>query len=157
MTGKTAEISGESSVNTGRSAKEVYVGEGLFIRPRTSSEPAHLLGSQCKNCDEVTFPRQTRCSNCSSEAVEQVVLSRTGTLYSFSNVNNPVPEGYKGPIPYGVGLIELPEGVRILAHLTESDPRMLRVGMRMDLVIDKLFTNDEGTDVIGFKFRPAAG
>ena len=87
--------------------------------------------------------------------MEEMLLSPKGKLYSFTNVNHAVPEGYyRGPIPYGAGLVDLPEGVRIHTHLTESDPEKLRVGMEMALVIDKLFDDDEGTEVIGFKFKP---
>ncbi len=132
------------------------VGEGLFVHAQSATEAPHLLGSRCTHCGEVTFPKQHRCANCSSEAVEEVPLSARGTLYSFTNVNYPVPDGYKGPVPYGVGMIELPEGVRLMAHLTESDPRKLRVGMAMALVLDKLFAQDDGAEVVGFKFKPVS-
>lgn len=131
-----------------------YVGEGLFVEPRSATATPQLLGSRCPECGEVTFPKQQRCAHCASEAVVETALSPRGTLYSFSNVNYPVPEGYRGPVPYGVGIIELPDGVRIMAHLTESDPARLAVGMDMELVIDRLFTEEDGTEVIGFKFRP---
>lgn len=138
------------------SANRVDVGEGLFVHSQSAREVPHLLGSRCTHCAEVTFPKQHRCANCSSEEVEEIPLSSRGTLYSFTNVNYPVPDGYKGPVPYGVGMVELPEGVRLLAHLTESDPRKLRVGMDMVLVLDKLFAEDDGTEVVGFKFKPVS-
>jgi uncharacterized protein len=137
------------------SDKEVLVGEGLFIRPKSPSEEPHLLGSKCKKCGEVTFPKQPWCANCGGEG-EEIVLSSRGKLYSFSNVNNPPPEGYKGPIPYGVGMVEVPEGVRIMSYLTEWDPEKLKAGMDMALVIEKLFDDDDGNAVIGFKFRPVS-
>lgn len=136
------------------SVRQVDLGEGLFVRPQSPSEEPRLLGSRCKSCGEVTFPKQRRCGNCSSDAIEEITLSPMGKLYSFTNVNYPVPEGYKGPVPYGVGMVELPDGVRVMAHLTESAPEKLVVGMDMALVIEKLFADDDGTEVIGFKFRP---
>lgn len=139
------------------SVRQVDLGEGLFVRPRSASEEPRLLGSRCTNCGEVTFPKQRRCANCSSDAVEEIVLGPRGRLHSFTNVNYPVPDGYKGPVPYGVGMVELPEGVRVMAHLTEHDPAKLAVGMEMALVIEKLFADDDGTEVIGFKFKPIAG
>ena len=59
-------------------------------------------------------------------------------------------------VPYGVGLVDFPEGARIVAHLAEHDPEKLKVGMDMIMVIDKLFDDEEGNEVIGFKFKPAS-
>jgi len=131
--------------------KEVLVGEGLFVRPQSPSEEPHLIGSKCKNCGEVTFPKQPWCANCGGET-DELLLSSTGKLYSFTNVNNPVPEGYKGPIPYGVGVVEV-DGVRVMSFLTEPDPEKLRIGMTMALVIETLFVDEEGNKVIGFTWR----
>jgi uncharacterized protein len=134
---------------------KVYIGEGLFVIPQSPSEEPHLIGSKCKNCGEVTFPKQPWCANCGGEA-EELVLSSRGKLYSFSNVNNPVPEGYKGPIPYGVGSVEV-DGTRIMCYITEPDPAKMKIDMDMELVIESLFVDDDGNDVIGFKFRPVSG
>ena len=133
------------------SGKEILVGEGLFVRPQSPSEEPHLIGSKCINCGEVTFPKQLWCANCGGEA-EELLLSARGKLYSFTNVNNAVPEGYKGPIPYGVGVVEV-DGVRVMSYLTESDPEKLRIGMDMAMVVESLFVDAEGNSVIGFKWR----
>jgi len=133
---------------------QILIEEGLFEVPSSPSGEPHLIGSKCKICGEVVFPRQMGCPNCCSEGTEEILLGPRGKLYTFTNVNHPVPEGYKGPIPYGVGMVDMPEGVRVEAHLTESDPAKLKVGMDMVLVIDKLFEDEEGNEIIGFKFKP---
>jgi uncharacterized OB-fold protein len=134
--------------------KQCLVEEGLIEIPSSPSDEPQLLAGRCKNCEEVTFPRQTGCPNCCMDDIEPVKIGPEVTLYSFTNVNHPVPEGYKGPIPYGVGLVDFPEGPRIVAHLTEHDPEKLKVGMDMIMVIDKMFEDEEGHEVIGFKFKP---
>ena len=133
---------------------KVLVEEGIFEIPASPSDEPRLIAGQCRNCGEVTFPRQTGCPNCCQDDIEEVKIGPKATLYSFTNVNHPVPEGYKGPIPYGVGLVDFPEGARIVAHLAEHDPEKLKVGMDMIMVIDKLFDDEEGNEVIGFKFKP---
>jgi uncharacterized OB-fold protein len=70
------------------------------------------------------------------------------------------PPPYRGPepfAPYGVGMIELPEGLRVTAVLEEDDPARLRVGMEMELVITGFFEDDEGNEVLGYKFGRAKG
>jgi uncharacterized OB-fold protein len=139
---------------TAPKVKQILVEEGLFTIPSSSADEPHLIGSKCIFCQEVVFPRQQACPNCCSDRVAEILMGPKGTLFSFTNVNRPVPEGYKGPVPYGVGLVDLPEGARIVAYLTESDPEKLKVGMDLRLIIDRLFTDEEGNEVVGFKFKP---
>lgn len=60
-----------------------------------------------------------------------VTLSTGGTLWAWTAVNSAAP-GYEGPVPYGFGVVELPEdGLRVVTRLSESDPAALRQGMAM--------------------------
>jgi uncharacterized OB-fold protein len=51
-------------------------------------------------------------------------------------------------------MIELPEGLRVTAVLAGHDLDGLRVGMEMELIVTKLFKDEMGRDVLGYKFRP---
>lgn len=57
--------------------------------------------------------------------------------------------------PYGVGYVEMPSGVKVEARLKENTPDKLRIGMPMDLVIEKLRTDDNGNEIMNFAFRAA--
>ena len=87
------------------------------------------------------------------------MLSPRGTLWTWT-VQNFVPPRppYKGPVedfaPYGVGYVELPEGIRIETRLTESEPEKLRIGMEMQLVIETFSTDEWGRQLMCFAFRP---
>jgi uncharacterized OB-fold protein len=63
-----------------------------------------------------------------------------------------MPVHYFDP-PHAMGYIELPEGIRIFAPLTEWEEKQLEVGMEMELVVGKLWENNEN-EVIGYKFKP---
>jgi len=134
--------------------------EGIPIAPNLfsfSTEGAHLVGSRCVTCGEVRFPFSAFCPRCCTETTATVALSRRGILYSFTVQRFRPPPPYRGPQefkPYGVGMIELPEGLRVTAVLAEQDPDRLRVGMEMELIVTKLFENEAGRDVLGYKFRP---
>jgi uncharacterized protein len=82
------------------------------------------------------------------------VLSRRGTLWAWTAVTAP-PPGYKGEVPFGVGVVELPEGVRVITRLTESDPTALLEGQAMELRIVPLHRDEEGRDVVTYAFAPA--
>ncbi|HSE98821.1 MAG TPA: OB-fold domain-containing protein [Blastocatellia bacterium] len=133
--------------------KQVPIREGLF---EVLEDGPHLTGSRCRECGEVTFPANAFCPQCCTETTENVSLSRRGTLYSFTVQRFKPPPPYRAPdpfVPYGVGMIELPEGLRVTAVLEEGDPERLRVGMEMELVLAVFFEDDEGNEVLGYRFR----
>jgi uncharacterized protein len=134
--------------------KQVLVREHLFTLPKEDGESPKLIGVKCNNCGEVIFPHKTVCPNCCSNNVQEIFIGPRGKLYSFTVIYQPAPIGYKGPIPYGVVKVEMPEGLRITGPSTISDPAQFIIGMKMELIIDKLFTDINGNDVIGFKFKP---
>ncbi|MFZ0666687.1 MAG: OB-fold domain-containing protein [Acidimicrobiales bacterium] len=83
--------------------------------------------------------------------MDEVSLSQTGTLWAWTAVTAS-PPGYEGAIPYGFGVVELPEGVRIVTRLTEADPANLRYGQQMNFVLVPL--PYEGEQVLTYAFAP---
>ena len=110
-----------------------------------------LIGSACRACGTVTFPRQAACPRCTSTDVTERRLARRGTLWSWTIQRfRPKSPPYTGPEefePYGVGYVELPGEVRVEARLTESDPSKLQIGMAMELTLIPEAT---------FAFRPVS-
>jgi uncharacterized protein len=129
----------------------VMVKEGLF----SAGDPPALLGSRCRACGAHHFPRHDTCPYCSVEDPEPIELSRAGTLWSWTAVTAP-PPGYAGETPYGVGVVELPEGIRVITRLTVNDPASLILHDPMELRIVPLHIDADGNDVITFAFAPAA-
>jgi uncharacterized OB-fold protein len=127
----------------------VPVHVGLF----TDADPPGLLGGRCSNCGQHNFPRHEICPYCASDATEGAQLSAVGRLWAWTAVTHP-PPGYQGEIPYGFGVVELPEGIRIVTRLTESDPARLSAGQPMHLVRAPLHLNDEGESVVTYAFAP---
>jgi len=110
-----------------------------------------LLGSECRACGTVSFPRQNACPRCTSTDVTERRLARRGALWSWTIQRfRPKSPPYTGPEefePYGVGYVELPGEVRVEARLTESDPSKLQIGMAMELTLIPEAT---------FAFRPVS-
>jgi uncharacterized OB-fold protein len=86
----------------------------------------------------VTFPAQCSCPRCTSVDVEERLLGREGTLYTWTVQGFRPKPPYAGPDefrPYGVGYVEIAGEVRVEARLTVADPDRLRIGMPVELVI----------------------
>jgi uncharacterized OB-fold protein len=77
----------------------------------------------------------------------------SASLFLFTEIQT-APPGYRGPIPYGFGVVELTEGLRIVTRLTGTNAATLRPGLPMRLVITTLFPDDEGTPVSSYAFTP---
>ena len=117
-----------------------------------TAEPPRLLGANCDTCGETSFPRLDQCPYCGSESVTPVELSDQGTLWGWTAVLNP-PPGYLGTVPYGFGVVELPEGVRIVTRLAVPDDTWLH-GQGMKLRIVELGADADGETVTTWEFAP---
>jgi uncharacterized OB-fold protein len=139
---------------TSNIGKEVPVKEGLWVAPSHIAEKPQLIGSKCPSCGEIAFPKNEVCVNCQQQTVDEVRLSPRGKIFSLSTVMLQPPRYYRGPVPYAIGFVELPEGVRVPALFVNCNPESLKIGMDVELVVQKLFTDEEGNDIMGYGFAP---
>jgi len=120
--------------------------EGIF---EEDAKGGRLLGNQCKSCGKFYFPKVQFCFDCFGKEMKEVDLSRRGKLYSYT-IGRMASTHFQPP--YAVGLIDLPEGVRIFAPLKMTNDETYRIGMEMKVVIEELW-QEEDRKVIGYKFE----
>lgn len=87
--------------------------------------------------------------------MDDVKLSRRGKIWSFTTVMLPPPQWYKGPVPFALAHVELPEGVRIWTRLLGADAESFKIGQEVELTIDLMQTDAEGNEILGYAFVPA--
>lgn len=132
----------------------VPVLEGWFT---LDEQRPHLLGSRCTACGTYYFPKlKGYCRNpdCNGETFEEVQLSRTGKLWSFTNAayQPPAPYVASEPFqPFGIGAVELgKERMVVLGQLaTGTDLKTLKAGIEMELILEPL---DDGK--LTWKWKP---
>lgn len=145
-----------------RATARVPFAPGVFTWPDASPR---LIGSRCAPCRAVVFPAQQACPRCGELPMDEHLLPRSGTLFSFTTQEFLPKEPYAGGEteatfrPFGVGLVELGGEVRVEARLTESDPAKLDFDMPVELVvvpfrIDVDPTTGEPIEVVIYAFRP---
>ena len=135
--------------------KQIAAVEGLFSWP---SDDPRLIASRCRSCGSVRFPARSTCHNpyCNKDDVEEILLNKRGKLYSYTIHHYCPPPPFHPPdpfVPYGIGLVELPEGIRIMGMLTQCDLE-LKINMDVELVAEKLYDDDKGNEIMGWKWRP---
>jgi uncharacterized OB-fold protein len=127
----------------------------------TLDDPPHLLGSRCRSCGTFFFPRlSTFCRNpsCEGTAFEDVELSRTGRIWSYTNACYQPPPPYVAAepfVPFAIAAVELAaERMIVLGQVvTGVDVAQLKVGMPVELVLETLYS--EGTtDKVVWKWKP---
>lgn len=136
------------------SSKRIPVREGLWTQPSSAGQQPQLIASRCYSCGEIFFPAKRICGYCQQKGLEEIKLSRRGKIFSVTVVMQRPPIYYQGPVPYAIGYVELPEGVRVETLFTGDNLEALRIGMDVELVIEKLYEDNEGNEVLTYKFRP---
>jgi uncharacterized OB-fold protein len=132
----------------------VPIAEGFFTVPEDPAERPQLLGSRCPSCGEVFFPRRHVCAKCLHEGCDDVALSPTGTIYTWTYVHVPLFANAMAKVSaYGVGQIDLPEGPRVQAILVGGADDF-SIGMEVETDLEVLRTDDDGNEVVIYRFRP---
>ena len=105
--------------------------DGLFTPPDHPDGPGLYAGA-CPECHSLHFPASTSCPYCGSGNCGTQIVGKTGTLYLATVVTAP-PPGFSGEVPYGFGLVDLPEGLRVVSVIAETDPARLNTGLALRL------------------------
>lgn len=108
----------------------------------TAARDGKLLVKRCKACNAVHYYPRGYCPSCLSDQTEWLECSRRGTVYSYSVVHqNPAPP-FKDLCPYGVVLVDLEEGPRMMVNWDFERPLdQLQCGQPVEIAFRKV--NDE--------------
>jgi uncharacterized protein len=123
-------------------------------------ENAQLIGSRCEQCDAIAWPTQDHCPRCSGPKMADVLLPRRGTLVAWTTQGFVPKLPYAGGEtadsfePFGVGLVQLGDDVRVEARLTENDPAKLKFGMEVELTFIPFYVDKDGTEIVTWAFQP---
>ncbi len=104
-------------------------GDGLSAVTEDLRPGPGWRGSECTRCGALAYPARAACYRCGATDASAAALSAAGRLYSWSTVRVSASQ----PVPYTLGYVDLPEGVRVLA-LIDGDPAGLSPDCRVRLV-----------------------
>ena len=86
-----------------------------------------LLIQRCTSCGTLRHPPRPACANCRSFDWDTVTASGRGTVFSY--VVNHYPQVPAFDYPLVVALVELEEGTRLVANLSDIEPADVWIGM----------------------------
>ena len=159
----------DTHTTTTSAARRRPVVDGWFTMPDPGSgEQPALIGTRCTSSGTYFFPPEhvmSRAPGHSGAELEEVTLSRSGTLWSYTDAQYQPPPPYV-PVtdphePFCIAAVELAEEKMVVlgqvpAGVTVDD---LELGMEMELVLDTLHveTDDEtgeAVEVVVWKWAP---
>jgi len=106
-----------------------------------------LMGTRCRKCGAKYLPPRAHCK-CGSADMDWFEASRQGKILTYTSVGSP-PQSMSKHEPYIVAIVELKDGPRLLAQLTDVTLNTLRAGMPVQVVSRSIFM-----DRIVYGFKP---
>ncbi|MEE9415308.1 MAG: OB-fold domain-containing protein [Acidimicrobiales bacterium] len=135
--------------------------EGLF----TMGDEPRLIGGKGKSRDSYFFPKNMGGSDPSclgDDEREEVLLSRTGTIWSYTTSSYPPPLPYivtTEPFePIVIGAVELDDEKMVVLGQMATGVAIddMSIGMRVQLILDVLNEDDEHQFMV-WKWEPLNG
>jgi uncharacterized OB-fold protein len=119
-----------------------------------------LMGSRCRKCGVLSVPPRPICIRCHGSEMEWVEMKGKGKLVAFTCIAIGPPfmiqEGYDRKHPYVSGVVELEEGVRVVARIEGVDgnkPETIKIGVPVKV---EFLHRGEGESAMTFlAFRPS--
>jgi uncharacterized OB-fold protein len=145
-----------------RAGASITTSMGAYISPAAYSEHPdaryRLVGRRCVECGTLSFNPRAACIHCGSTEFEAVPLKPTGSVYAVTTIGQGGAPTEFAPLqaamgPYGVAVVELDDGPRLTAMLTDCDPSAVAIGDPVRATFRRIYTQD-GLTRYGLKFRP---
>lgn len=119
----------------------------------SAAREGRLVLQKCGRCGTCNFHPKPWCIECGSRELAWTDAQPTGTVYSFTvsrtvAMNSPA---WEPELPVLLCLIDLDDGARMYAQVTDCTPEQIRIGMRVSACFEPI-SEEAGIP----KFRPLA-
>jgi hypothetical protein len=114
----------------------------------------NLIGSRCGNCNKVMFPPRFICPYCRRTGkLDPYKLNPKGKIISYTTTYA-AASGFEDQVPYVLAVIELQDGPRLTAQVTDCDISDVKIGDEVEMVFRRMGEDGEdGVIYYGFKAR----
>ena len=113
-----------------------------------------LEAGKCSSCGNVYYPPRRVCP-CGGREFETVELPNTGKVVTYTIIRVG-PSDFVEEVPYGLGIVEVDGGVRLMAQLVDVPLEEIKTGMPVRLEFRKIYEEGKaGIICYGHKAAPA--
>jgi uncharacterized OB-fold protein len=96
-----------------------------------------LVFQRCEACGAFRHPPRVLCAECGSDRVSWAPSAGRGTIFSWTVTHQAPHPAFASQVPYAVVVVELEEGVRIVASLRELAPADLELGLPVEVELEE--------------------
>ena len=108
----------------------------------------------CKKCSKWHFPPRLICDECKGEEFETKAMQRTGKILTYTTIRVP-PAPFSDQAPYSVAVVEMDDGPRLTAMVTDHRDSELKIGQKIRLEFRRIYDDSEpGVINYGYKAVP---
>jgi len=105
---------------------------------RECAREGRLVFQRCEACGTLRHPPRVLCAECGSERSSWAPSAGRGTIFSWTVTHQAPHPAFASQVPYAVVVVELEEGVRIVASLRELAPAQLELGLPVEVVLEEI-------------------
>ncbi len=130
---------------------------------RKYAERYRLTGSKDAKTGKEHFPAKPRISGGAGRTegragltadLSAALMPREGKIVSWTQMFSGAPTGFEHETPYFLAIIELPNGVRLITQLADSEAEKVKIGAKVRKMFRKISdTEAEGHIAYGYKFK----
>lgn len=136
--------------------EQVAFKKGMLTEPISRLEDVRLKGVKCNACGAMALGNRKYCINCTSDDVADHTFSQYGEVVMHTIIRHSPPPPYPKETfkPFPTAWVKLEEGLYILSELTDVELNGVQTGMKVEMFAQKGWEDENGNDVIIYKFRP---
>jgi uncharacterized protein len=109
-----------------------------------------LIGSNCKSCGKVSFPKKEVCPYCLTKSnYETIEFGQKGTISTFT-ICHTAPRGFEAP--YALGLVNTDNNIQVLSQI-EGDLSSMKQGEEVDLILSPTTVDEAGNQHFAWKYK----
>jgi uncharacterized OB-fold protein len=105
---------------------------------RACAREGVLVLQRCEACGTFRHPPRILCAECASDRASWVPSTGRGTIFSWTVTHQAPHPAFASAAPYAVVVVELEEGVRIVASLRALAPEHLELGLPVEVVLEEV-------------------
>ena len=107
-----------------------------------------FMTTKCRECGKVFYPPQVDCPVCLTADMQWIEISSKGRLLSYTTAHYG-PAGFDDKVPYTLGIVEFPEGIKVLAPISrEVTTESIKVGSEFRVIPTNFGQNRVGFELV---------
>lgn len=112
-----------------------------------------LEAGKCTGCGKVFFPPRLVCDDCRGDQFETVTLPSDGKLITYTAIHVPA-SNFKDEAPIAYAVVELEDGTKISAQVTDCTLDELKVGAPVRLEFRRV-QHDGESGILCYGYKAA--